>query len=393
MMNNGTAEPFLTTSIFRRYLLGESFESVLIRLTIILSAIVVVWTGIMLALIIHTKCQRSKQILKTSVPHHHLCDSNSSLTRKRPNRSKQNRRYDSSSSTCCNTVCYFLSELMQRCIFCPSSSSSSSSVVNENSKIESSLIKQEKKQGEFMPMNSQANSSKVQLVVEAMTRRSFSRNKNVFNIGKKISSYRETESSSGDELKSFYLCDNDQKSPIEMHANTSNVVHLMQPKENTQRHSVSFQNDANKNDRQTTKTSSKTQKCNTRVTIPFQSITRRVPNANRNSCFLLKTTTQHQEQRQKEQRKSLLMISAARTSQSKTYYERRCSLLDDPVTTDGSVTSSSRHIPLVMITDTSSSNTNILELETFEDRAYLGSDIEKRLSRELRAAYRPRHST
>ncbi|CAF3917491.1 unnamed protein product [Rotaria magnacalcarata] len=391
MMNNGTAELFLTTSFFRRYLLGESFESVLIRLAIILSAIVVVWSGIMLALIIHTKCQRSKQMLKASVPHHHLCDSNSSLTKRRSNRSKQNRRYDSSSSTCCCTICYFLSELMQRCIFCPSSSSSS--VVNENSKIESSVIKQEKHQRESMPMNSHVNSSKVQLVVEAMTRRSFSRNKSVFKIGKKMSSYRETESSSGDELKSFYLCDNDQKSPMEMHANTSNVVHLMQPKENTQRPSVSFQNDENKNDHQATKTSPKTQKYNTRVTLSFQPITRRISNTNRNSCLLLKTTTQHQEQQKKEQRKSLLTISSARTFQSKTDCERRCSLLDDPVTTVGSVISSSRHIPLVMITDTSSSNTNIVELETFEDRAYAVSDIEKRLSRELRATYRPRHST
>jgi hypothetical protein len=46
-----------------------------------------------------------------------------------------------------------------------------------------------------------------------------------------------------------------------------------------------------------------------------------------------------------------------------------------------------------MITDTSSSNTNIVELETFEDNHRLVSDIEKRLAQELRASYRPRHST
>jgi hypothetical protein len=46
-----------------------------------------------------------------------------------------------------------------------------------------------------------------------------------------------------------------------------------------------------------------------------------------------------------------------------------------------------------MITDTSSSNTNIVELDTFEDKYRLVGDIERRLSRELRASYRPRHST
>ena len=69
------------------------------------------------------------------------------------------------------------------------------------------------------------------------------------------------------------------------------------------------------------------------------------------------------------------------------------SITDEPTTADASQTSSFKHIPLVMITDTSSSNTNILELETFEDEHRLVGDIERRLSQELRASYRPRHST
>ena len=95
-----------------------------------------------------------------------------------------------------------------------------------------------------------------------------------------------------------------------------------------------------------------------------------------------------------QQQKPLLMVTSARDLASNNEWKWQHSLLDDPTTTtDGSIASSMRHIPLVMITDTSSSNTNILELETFEDEHRLIGDIERRLSRELRASYRPRHST
>jgi hypothetical protein len=87
------------------------------------------------------------------------------------------------------------------------------------------------------------------------------------------------------------------------------------------------------------------------------------------------------------------MISSARELTSNNEWKWQHSVIDDPIITDGSRTSSSRHIPLVMITDTSSSNTNIIELETFEDKHRLVGDIERRLSQELRASYRPRHST
>ena len=97
-MNNVTKDISPPINIFRRYLLGDSLKNSLIRLTVILSAIIIVWSGIVIALIIHMKCQRTKQILKTANTHHHLYDSNSSLTRKRSNCSKRNRCFNSSSS-------------------------------------------------------------------------------------------------------------------------------------------------------------------------------------------------------------------------------------------------------------------------------------------------------
>ena len=86
------------------------------------------------------------------------------------------------------------------------------------------------------------------------------------------------------------------------------------------------------------------------------------------------------------------MVSSTRELTTDNEWILNHSLIEG-LTSDGSQASSSRHIPLVMITDTSSSNTNILELDTFEDEHRLVGDVERRLSRELRASYRPRHST
>lgn len=52
-----------------------------------------------------------------------------------------------------------------------------------------------------------------------------------------------------------------------------------------------------------------------------------------------------------------------------------------------------KHLPLVMITDTNLSSTNIVELETFEDKQRIMTNIEKRIKRQLKAPYRPRYST
>lgn len=121
----------------------------------------------------------------------------------------------------------------------------------------------------------------------------------------------------------------------------------------------------------------------------FHPITRRLSNVNNNSCLPPTNAIQNQQQR-----KPLLMVSSARELTSNNEWKWQHSLIDEQITTpDESQTSSTRHIPLVMITDTSSSNTNIVELETFEDQHRLIGDIERRLSKELRASYRPRHST
>lgn len=127
---------------------------------------------------------------------------------------------------------------------------------------------------------------------------------------------------------------------------------------------------------------------NTKATLFFHPITRRLSNVNTNSCLPPTNAIQKQQQR-----KPLLMISSARELTTDNEWKWQHALTDEPITPDESQTSSIRHIPLVMITDTSSSNTNIVELETFEDQHRLVGDIERRLSRELRASYRPRHST
>ncbi len=218
-MNNVTNEISLTNNLFRRYLLGESMKNIFIRLTVILSSIIIVWCGIMFALIIHMKCQRSKQMLKTSNTHHHLYDSNTSLTKKRSNCSKRNRRFNSSSSSLSSTRCYsigrILSQLKPHCFVWPSSP------INENSINRSESLIKLKQKSESLPKTSYPTPNKVQLVVESMTRRSISGNHNTINIGKKISLYRETDNTSGDELKNLYSITNELKPQIEITQNSS----------------------------------------------------------------------------------------------------------------------------------------------------------------------------
>jgi hypothetical protein len=131
---------------------------------------------------------------------------------------------------------------------------------------------------------------------------------------------------------------------------------------------------------------------NTKATLFFHPITRRLSSTNANASLPSANVIQKQQQQQ-QQCKPLLTISSAGELTTHKEWKWQQTSMDEPVITDASRTSSSRHIPLVMITDTSSSNTNILELETFEDEHRLLGDIERRLSRELRASYRPRHST
>ncbi len=208
-MNNVTNDKSPTNNLFRRYLLGESIKNIFIRLTVILSAIIIVWCGIMFALIIHMKCQRTKQTLKTSNTHHHLYDSNTSLNKKRSKHSKRNRRCNSPSPSLSSRRCYSLfrslSQLKQHCVFWPSSSST----VNENLMNRSSLLI---KQRETKTNNSYSTPNKVQVVLQSMTRRTLTSNHNKINLGKRLSLYHEADSSSGDELKNLYPIETNPKS-------------------------------------------------------------------------------------------------------------------------------------------------------------------------------------
>jgi hypothetical protein len=214
MMNNVSYEISSTDNFFRHYLLGESIKNIFIRLTVILSSIILVWCGIMFALIIHTKCQRNKQMLKKSNTHHLLYDSNSSLNKKTPNRSKRIRRNHSSSSLSSSTRCYsirhILSELKRRCGFWPSST------INENYRTSLSIIKPKQQMENFS-----STPTKVQLVVESMTRHSIRSNHNSINIGKRISLYREADNSSGDQLKTRHSNENS----IELNQNNIQLVY------------------------------------------------------------------------------------------------------------------------------------------------------------------------
>lgn len=127
---------------------------------------------------------------------------------------------------------------------------------------------------------------------------------------------------------------------------------------------------------------------NTKATKLFHPITRRLSNVNTNSC-LPPMNAIHMQQ----QRKSLLVVSSARELTTDNRWNWKHSLVDTPAARDERITLSARQLPLVMITDTSSSNTNIVELETYEDNHRLMTDVEKRLARQLRSSYRPRHST
>ena len=126
---------------------------------------------------------------------------------------------------------------------------------------------------------------------------------------------------------------------------------------------------------------------NTKATLFFHPITRRLSTVKTNSCPPPTNTILIEQQC-----KPLLTVSSVRELTTNDLQWQQ-SFIDESAFTDTSQTSSVRHIPLVMITDTSSSNTNILELDTFEDQHRLLGDIERRLSRELRASYQPRHST
>lgn len=206
MMNNISLEISSTNNFFRRYLLGESIRNIFIRLTVILSAIILVWCGIMCALIIHTKWQRNKQMSKNANTHHHLYDSTLSLTKKRPNRCKRNRRVYSSNSSlsssyCCCSISELLLRLKQRCGFWPAPS-----MAQENSVQQIASITKSKQHLDTKAKSLHSTSSKVQIVVEKVAESPMNSHRNSTNIGKRISLYRGGGGScSGEQLRNLHL--------------------------------------------------------------------------------------------------------------------------------------------------------------------------------------------
>lgn len=188
-MNNATGDVPPTMNFFRRHFLGTSFQHILLRLSLILSSIIVVWCGIMLGLIIHTKCQRMKQIQKGSTTHHHhLTESTSSLTRNRPNKTPRNP------STL--NPCRILSRLFSRLF--------SSSRVESIERNGISTGKQNKI--ELIAINnSRSTSNKIQHVVRAIKRRSTRFNQQNSRNDRKLNQFGETDSSSGEESKTIEI--------------------------------------------------------------------------------------------------------------------------------------------------------------------------------------------
>lgn len=205
-MNNETQNNSMKISGLTHYLLGESIKNIFIRLTVILAAIILVWSGIMLALIIHTKYQRMKQMQKLSNSHHHhfLYDSTSSLNKARP--TQRNRRFDTSTSSLTSGPCLcfrqVFTQLKEHCFFWPSSREAyNEDIINQSRPDLRSKLRQEP----IASTSSLPSSNKIQFVVEAMTRRPVTSNHQRMTQGRRTLIHREMDSSSGDEARHVEL--------------------------------------------------------------------------------------------------------------------------------------------------------------------------------------------
>ena len=128
---------------------------------------------------------------------------------------------------------------------------------------------------------------------------------------------------------------------------------------------------------------------NSRAVCLFQSLTRRFSNVDPKSPLSSLTA-------RRQNRSFLGASSVVDLSSNNTWnWQSPRTIAEDRRLTDGEVllASSQHHLPLVMITDTNCSFTNIVELDTFEDKNRGMTEIEKRLRRQLKTFYRPRYST
>ena len=408
-MNNRTTDMPMTSSFFRRYLLGESFRNILIRLTVIASAIILVWCGIMLALIVHMKCQRTKQMQKTS-NNQQLYGNRTSLQKTQSNRSECQAHYQSPASPpaqrCCSIV-RFLSQLKRCCIFWPSAAPSNRITIERPSSL--TVRDQRMKSG---PNSSMSRSSRVQFAIQAMSRKPLGSTSRTLETGRKVGLlYRDRNSSASDESRILHWFENESKQSSAKKQNgpgkSVQIEEVCRKASSTrdrrafcfslQRQlgshvhypSISLPIDPKRTGYQPSKERlEQIHQFNTKATLFFHPITRRLSTVHAHSCLPTADTIEGQC-------RPHLLVSSARELTRGHDWKWYPTSSNDPIrATDTSrLSSSARHIPLVMITDTSSSNTNIVELETYEDKRCFLGDIERRLSRELRATYRPRHST
>lgn len=113
------------------------------------------------------------------------------------------------------------------------------------------------------------------------------------------------------------------------------------------------------------------------------------------SQFDLQSETTNIDEISKNIKKNRSQVSLAATRDLKFYQKwpwKHAKTVD--VTPDGNLMiSSQRNLPLVMITDTNTSYTDIVELDTFDDKLHRMTEIERRLRRQLKTHYRPRYST
>ena len=95
MMHNLTRDGETTSSIFSRYLLGESYKNILLRLTTILCSILIIWFGLMVTLIFFIRHQRRKHLQSLLESHFHLYGSKLNLTSNQYKELKRRSQYHS----------------------------------------------------------------------------------------------------------------------------------------------------------------------------------------------------------------------------------------------------------------------------------------------------------
>ncbi|CAF0977394.1 unnamed protein product [Didymodactylos carnosus] len=353
---NSTASNF-----WRKYLLGDGLKNghqtaIGIRALVILSAIVLVWFGIALALIIHIKCKKNGLLSINNGLH----DSTTSI----PNKTKRSliktrvRRQISFHS-----INNLLPRLKRRLVC----------------QRQTSHVSLKKKSFENYSKEKQKLSPRRATILFKTKKHSSLTDKHVKRTDTKNNHKVESDSSSGDEYtgknhenKHFLNIEKNTTSSIsdvlEKYTHDDEIIKSKTcfPTPVLRAHTSLPLNESTT----TTTTFQKVNELSSSRKIPllFYPIVKRPLNSNRS--LTMKPVASARELRQRDDN-WLCVINNINSEKN----------FDD------------RPLPLVMITDTASSHTNIVELDNFEDQHRLLSDDERCIMKELRASYRPRHST